>query len=197
MQCASCQFENMPGVQVCGRCGGILQTGSVAIDVHPPRASNRAKRWRRRVQPVRGRRSSVVHAASRWLQAARGNWDSGFIQERSIVRRMVVPGWPQIYCGSTIRGGLLLGVWIVLLMLGLLYSGTPLGSLLLGLAVSAHVASILDLTLIAGDVTFDRLRQAGIALLLLGCLLYVPAGWLLGQVAAPRRLVAAAGPLNA
>ena len=47
MQCSNCQFQNMPGVQTCGRCGASLQLASLAIDVHPPRAGRAAKRWRR------------------------------------------------------------------------------------------------------------------------------------------------------
>lgn len=197
MQCASCQFENMPGVTVCGRCGGMLQAGSVAIDVHPPRASARAKVWRRRMQPVRAPRISLENAVARLARSTRCNWDLNVLQERPVIRRMVLPGWPQLYCGGTVRGGLLLIVWAGLLVLGILYSGTPWGSLCLGFAIAVHVASILDLTLSAGDVSFERLKQAGVALLLLCCLLYLPAGLLLGQVATPRRMTMHAGPFAA
>ena len=39
---ATASFENMPGVQTCGRCGASLQLASLAIDVHPPRAGRAA-----------------------------------------------------------------------------------------------------------------------------------------------------------
>ncbi len=39
MQCPSCSFQNMPGSGNCARCGAMLALASIAIDVHPPRAS--------------------------------------------------------------------------------------------------------------------------------------------------------------
>ena len=47
MQCSSCRFENMPGVDVCGRCGSSLRLATAVLDVHPPRARPWAKRLRR------------------------------------------------------------------------------------------------------------------------------------------------------
>ena len=47
MQCPSCRFENMPGLESCGRCGTSLRLSTAVIDVSPPRASNTAKRVRK------------------------------------------------------------------------------------------------------------------------------------------------------
>src|SRR4051812_28631702 len=54
MQCSNCRFQNMPGSDVCGRCGTSLRLATAVIDVQPPRASPLARRLRRvgRVVPV-------------------------------------------------------------------------------------------------------------------------------------------------
>src|SRR5919204_650375 len=46
MQCPSCRFQNMPGVEVCGRCGSSLRLATAVVDVHPPRA----RAWQKRVR---------------------------------------------------------------------------------------------------------------------------------------------------
>ena len=99
MQCSNCQFQNMPGVQTCGRCGASLQLASLAIDVHPPRASRAAKRWRRwfpiaRMEPVS--RCATLPAV-------------GYPAGRPICRRRRAladdrPGWAQ-YVGRPARAG--------------------------------------------------------------------------------------------
>ena len=137
MQCSNCQFQNMPGVQTCGRCGASLQLASLPIDVHPPRAGRAAKRWRRwfpidqvlEPLPRRGRRRagrqegrSVGHPTCR---------------RPVVLLRMIVPGWAQRYAGRTVRGRWISWCYLGLLLSGLLFLGTGWGWLLLGLALAA------------------------------------------------------------
>lgn len=101
MQCPSCRFENMPGVTQCGRCGAHLRLGSVAvaIDVHPPRASQHAKRWRRRFRTVPSLRTPLAEMLQNMRRAVLGGWEPPDVPAAGVIRRMIVPGWPQIYCG--------------------------------------------------------------------------------------------------
>src|SRR5437773_1641201 len=46
MQCPSCRFENMPGLDSCGRCGTSLSVSTATLDVNPPRASRTMKGMR-------------------------------------------------------------------------------------------------------------------------------------------------------
>ena len=67
MQCPSCRFENMPGLESCGRCGTLLSLSTVTIDVNPPRASKASKRLRKAVP-----RRLIYRAARPRLRGASG-----------------------------------------------------------------------------------------------------------------------------
>ncbi|MGO9109450.1 MAG: S26 family signal peptidase [Thermoguttaceae bacterium] len=196
MQCSNCQFQNMPGIQNCGRCGASLQLATSAIDVHPPRASSTAKRWRRWF-PVASFWSRFRAAVARSLAARRVlDWASD-LPASSLLLRMVVPGWAQWYSGRPIRGRWMLCGFLGLLLSGLLFIGTGLGSLLLGLALALHAASIMDIVA-TGVVDFGRrLIYSGIAMLVLVIVVYYPVGWLSAQVATPQRFNLAAPPFEA
>jgi signal peptidase I len=86
--------------------------------------------------------------------------------------------------------------YVAALSSGLLFAGTALGLILLGLTVSIHVASILDIVA-AGVVTFKRrLAYSGVALFLLVLVLYYPASQLVGRVASPVLFNLAAPPFE-
>src|SRR5271157_490823 len=201
MQCSNCQFQNMPGIQTCGRCGANLQLAALVIDVHPPRASVAAKRWRRWLPVARYGsrfRAAVADArASSALAAKRlRDWTSD-IPTSSLIVRMVVPGWAQWYAGRAIRGRWMFWGYVGCLLSGLLFAGTPLGLLLLGLAISLHTASIMDIVA-TGCLDFvRRLIYGGAAMLVLAAVVYYPAGWLLSQVAVPQRFNLAVPPFEA
>src|SRR5947209_16589193 len=99
MKCVNCQFQNMPGSTVCGRCGTALGLATAtAIDVHPPRAG----RWRKRVRealPVRrayfGLRDAAERARVSRLAAPGG--DVAFLL------RLTVPAWPQFAAAQRLR----------------------------------------------------------------------------------------------
>ena len=80
MQCPCCQFENMPGLASCGRCGSVLDLNLVAIDVNPPRASRVAKGVRR-VVPRRAI-YQARDAASEARRIVTGAWRTGGFRSR-------------------------------------------------------------------------------------------------------------------
>lgn len=190
MQCVSCQFENMPGVGVCGRCGSPLGLRTLAVDVQPPRAAPWVKRLRR-LLPFR---SAYYEArdAGRALVHDSGLGDAWRMQLPGtfigVFGRALVPGWPQFYLGQPLRGRFFLFVYLILLFLSFLLYGSSFGSMLLGFAFSVHVAScvsVLHLGGLRGGAYWTGVLAA-FFLLLVG--VYLPTGWMLSRVASPAEL---------
>jgi hypothetical protein len=194
MQCSNCQFQNIPGVQACGRCGASLQLASSAIDVHPPRASRAAKWWRRWF-PIT-RYWNRFRAAGVFARVRISGWPTD-LQRPGVLLRMIVPGWAQRCTGRTVRARWMFGCYLGLLLSGLLFIGTALGWLLLGLAVSFHAASILDIVATSVFNFGQRLIYTGVAILMLTIIVYYPAGRLLALVASPQQFNVAAPPFAA
>ncbi len=126
-----------------------------------------------------------------------GHWQPQHVHEGAVVRRMIVPGWPQIYGGRPLRGKVFLGAYLVLLAGGLLFAGTLFGGLLMGLAVSCHVSSILDVALTNIHGFAQRLWRSLIIFVAVILFVYVPLAWLVGQVASPQRIRMNALPFEA
>jgi hypothetical protein len=87
--------------------------------------------------------------------------------------------------------------YLGLLLSGLLFGGTVLGWILLGLAVSLHAASILDIVAASVADFRQRLVYSIVTLVLLIGVVYYPAGWSIAQVAMPQRFVTASPPFVA
>src|SRR5690606_28629299 len=139
------QFENMPGLANCGRCGASLLIGQADIDVHPPRASTRRKQLRRRFPSVHGFRERVHTLGTALVKGVSHNEQP---PEWPVVWRMIIPGWAHRYSGYHIRAMIFFFSYLALLLSGLYFIGTNRGGLLLGLAFSCHASSILDLTIL-------------------------------------------------
>jgi hypothetical protein len=197
MQCVSCKFENIPGVQSCGRCGSALGLATAVIDVHPPRAQPWAKSLRRWL-PLQSGYYQARDAFSEFRRASTAAADSLRvpIPERRLLLRLVVPGWAHLVCNQRFRGYLFLSSYLVLLVPGLIFLGTTLGSILLGLAFSVHASSALDLMLQCGGPFPSRVGTALVVMMSLALGVYLPAGWLLTRVANPRVLTAAVPPFE-
>jgi hypothetical protein len=177
----------MPGLDSCGRCGTTLGLSTATIDVNPPRASKTAKRVRK-VVPTR-----LIYQARDVAAEARRVVTGSIVEDSrvplptpDILSRLVVPGWAHMHLGIPLRGQFFLLAYLPLLLLGLLYWGTGLGSMLLGLAFSVHTSSVTDSLIRQGTVRFPRIMAiAAFVSLALAVLVYVPAGLTLTQVAAP------------
>ncbi len=196
MQCHNCQFENMPGVNACGRCGASLQLAAMAIDVHPPRAS-RAAKFRRRWFPLGHYATSVGGAVRRVLPAARlPDWPAD-LPPPGVLGRALVPGWAQRTLGRVGRARWMFYGFFGSLFLGLLMSGSLTGWVLVGLAVAIQAASIVDVVAGPASDLRQRLIYALVAIAVLGLFIYYPAGRLLSLVASPVQFNVAAPPFSA
>jgi hypothetical protein len=196
MQCNNCQFQNMPGIKTCGRCGASLTLATSSINVHPPRATpfmKRLRRWFPAVMYWRRFRTAIAEGLTRpWRSVTLPDMPAS-----PLFLRMVVPGWPQQYVGRTTRARWMFFGYVGLLLLGLLLVGTRPGVVLLGLAISIHAASITEIVC-TGVSDFGR--RLGYSLLILAVVfvfVYTPIGWLIGQVAAPQQFLIASPPFAA
>jgi len=207
MQCASCRFENMPGVGACGRCGSPLGLQTLAVDVHPPRAGTRAKRWRRRWQPFRSWYFRAREAGrTRWLEEMEGTELLGM--PLGILIRLFIPGWAHLHRGRRTSGLLFLGIWLVLLACAFLFfrlaqsegvpfsrggvplgvfarmrEGLSLGGICLGLAFSVHLSSCLSLARGEGMETGEFWRNIGLWLIMALAVFYLSISGLLVHLA--------------
>lgn len=197
MQCNSCQFENMPGIEACGRCGSPLGLKTLAIDVHPPRAGSWAKRLRRGWLPFRATYYEVRDAGRDFVRET-GIGDALHMElprtPWRVLARGIVPGWPHIYLGQTWIGRVFLALYLGLMFLALLLFGTTIGMFLAGLAFSVHVSSIASVLRQGGIRGLSYWVGMGMTFLILALGVYAPAGWLLSRVVCPAELRLNAGP---
>jgi hypothetical protein len=183
----------MPGVTVCGRCGARLDLGAGDLDVHPPRASSRAKRWRNWI-PWQRFNFRAQEALARTAPLFRQP-----VFERSVAGmtlRMVVPGWPQIYSGHALRGRIFLGSYLVTLLPGLFSLGTQTSTLLLGLALAVHTSSIIDIVFAGCREWQERVFYSAIFCAAVGLIAYYPTVWLVTRVVVPQRIVLDMAPFQ-
>ncbi len=197
MQCPSCRFENMPGLESCGRCGTSMRLNTAVINTSPPRASRTAKRIRKIVP-----RRLVYEArdvAARTRRAVAGSIVEGShvpLPEPAILRRLIVPGWAHIHSGLVLRGRAFFGAYGPSLLLGLSLWGTPEGSILLGMAFSVHASSVIDILIRQGTVRFPRMLATAAVVSLALAAFYYPAGEVLLRVAQPVEFAMDAPPFQ-
>src|SRR4051812_25378422 len=120
MQCRNCQFQNMPGVAVCGRCSTSLSLGA-EIDVNPPRAGGATLamrrvfsshalrvRWRDRCDAILAmlRGHAIARTPLERWAAARARAERleegmpAHVTSGGLIVRAAVAGWPQWYAGQ-------------------------------------------------------------------------------------------------
>jgi hypothetical protein len=191
----------MPGSELCGRCGTSLRIASVAIDVHPPRAGRWTKRVRRVTPrlPVRSGATGAIRSLADRTASAFSARISDNTPALPLLLRAPFPGWPQLYAGNRILGRVFLYTWLLLMAVWLLFFyGTTFGSMLLGLAFSAHSSSFADATNHILEPTSMRRRMAYsvcTSILLFG-FLYLPAGRVLFRYADPMVMQVAPYPFE-
>lgn len=192
MQCTSCQFHNMPGTAVCGRCGTSLRLATAtAIDVRPPRAG-RLTKLARRAMPVgrayHGLREAVGGATDR----------AAVVLPSPVLSRLLVPGWSHFYLGQQARGHLYLWSFLACLLPGLLLFGTTLGSVLLGFAFGVHSTAALDIAtqLLPEANRREYLVRSFAVSAAVGLAVYAPAWWLLTRWADPQLIAMSGEPFE-
>ncbi|QEH38701.1 hypothetical protein OJF2_73070 [Aquisphaera giovannonii] len=195
MQCPSCRFENMPGLDACGRCGTSLTLAGSAIDVNPPRASRSARQMRRLVnrKPVYRAKDAARSVRGGLLGAiAADGWFTP--PPPGTIRRLIVPGLAQIHAGNVTWGWLYLGSYAVFLLLGLLRWGSTDGPIFIGLAISAHASSVVSALM--REHAVDR-RKLFLFTLFVTTILYALLSVVLRGIAAPLALMADSRPFAA
>ncbi len=170
-QCSNCQFQNMPGVTHCGRCGASLTLRTAVINVHPPRANPRAKSWRKTFMArfMRSARGSARSANRQW-----GLSPNTELPSLGLLCRLVVPGWAQIYSGQATFGKWLLVGYAVLIAAAAACFGSSACSFLLGMAFACHGISVYDVARRSSAGFRDRVFRVLLGCGLLGALVYLP-----------------------
>jgi hypothetical protein len=199
MQCVSCQFENMPGVSNCGRCGAVLQLDAATIDVNPPRAKGWIKPWRG-VRYFISRRRSIPANVSKLWASANDKFSSYLVRNTmpfAVIFRMIVPGWPQVYEGRKLFGILLFCGYCLSMPLSLLYISTAFGNVLLGVAITLHASSIVESVFARVDVQESRILYSIGYLLVTAFIIYAPAAYIVSRVALPMQFMIKIPPFNA
>ncbi len=183
MQCVNCHFQNMPGVDVCGRCGSSLRLATAVIDVHPPRARPWQKRLRRLWpgRPLSAQTRDAGAVLRERVLVAAGDWRVP-LPPGPVLIRLLAPGWAHFSLGQFRRGRWFLGVYLALLLLGLFFWGTFPGSLLLGLAFSTHASAVLDVLFQCPGTYASRCASWLVTAATLGLLVYAPVYALLTRV---------------
>ncbi len=171
-QCSNCQFQNMPGVTHCGRCGTSLMLRTAVIDVHPPRATRWAKLWRK---TFTARLVRSVRASSKAVERQWGVTPNMKLPPQGVLCRLLVPGWPQMFDGRpTLGRGLLLGYGVCLLVAAVCF-GSTFSSVLLGMAFACHGISVYDVARRSSPSAGDRLFRMLLGCGLLAAGIYLPA----------------------
>jgi hypothetical protein len=195
VQCPSCEFQNLPGSDSCGRCSTSLRlAGAATLDVQPPRASGRGATLRRIGIGLDRLARSINDSAAR-IAEQRLNWQA---PPPGIVPRMIIPGWSQLHAGQLVRGWIYLASFVVFVILSIIYLGTDTGSIMLGMAFSVHSTAALDvlMQLTANPTMTTRIGWSIAISAALALLLYLPAIMLVLQVAAPRQITEFIDPLR-
>lgn len=141
MQCPRCEFENIPGQSRCLKCGASLETKAEDFDPHPPRMPY----WKR---PIRNtfrflRRFSmspgidINEDVPAWIQKIRGSKFLAFFLS-------ILPGLGHFFLGRFRDIVLWLGLWLLLLGLGLWFWGGFWGILFLAFSVMIHAWIAID-----------------------------------------------------
>jgi len=174
MQCWNCEFENIPGLRMCARCGGMLNLEGVSVE--PPRASRlraatRLARVGHRVRVCVPDVSRLVGGLT-FLLPEPVSW--------SALAWSFIPGLGHLKADRAQLGWCILVAWLLLLLLTLLSLGTSWAWLFRTGMIATHVVALVSL--FAASLAYERLyvRAAfGLVLFLgLGWFLYQPVEWL-------------------
>ncbi len=195
MQCASCQFENMPGTPSCVRCGASLNFAAV-LSVAPPRAGARRKAIRRWL-PLR-QSYYPVHNSAVAIGQSMGTAISRSLRihlpPALAIVRMILPGWAHAYLGHKERGWVFFCAWIIALAVGIVAFGSTAGAIALGLSFAVHAASVLDLLLQVNQTSPRSIMIAAALTIAVLATIYVPVGRAASGYVSSRRLIETAEP---
>ena len=176
MQCPSCRFENMPGMQKCVRCGGVLGAALVDINVNPPRAG---QRWTRHLDGFSRVWNRLTGKTLQQVSVIRADID---VPVPLIT--LIWPGWPQFAANRRLLGYVFCSVFVLSLIPALLTWGSGLSTLLLGLALACHFSSVMDIVLHTEEGRQNVGQMFGLLAVVVG-VIYLPAYWFGQTIAQP------------
>jgi Signal peptidase, peptidase S26 len=180
----------MPGSRNCARCGGLLALAAAAINVHPPRAG----RISRSMPRVWGRVWNMRRAFENYRNQAARPFTDVFARfadtdfSLGTILRCIIPGWAHRHRGNVYRGCMFFYAYVALIIPAILFFGTPMAGILLGLAFATHVASASDALVGRYASVGDRLMFTFVCSAAIGLSLYFPIGAAMSRVAVPIRL---------
>ena len=179
-QCQSCRFENMPQYQTCVRCGSILPGSNAPIGIEPPRAGKIEKSLRL---------ASVIRTINRCTGAVFGGvswaWQKILPRLQLQIRsadltvlgmfwKGALPGLPQWYFNRKPHDKIFFFGWLLLIFLSFLTFGLPVSAIMLGLAISLHLSSIIDIAIVIRQPNSDRFFLFCLSLIGAILLFYLP-----------------------
>jgi hypothetical protein len=140
MRCQRCEFENMPGLDSCMRCGSVLTAAGKSMEVHPPRMS----RWKKPIRNLRRRLRKFMPIAAWSVDDLHSRAFPDWLAKASRVAFFgavlsLIPGLTHAIQRRfhTIRWWVM--AWGVLLLSSLFLFGSGVGMFLMGLALGVHV----------------------------------------------------------
>jgi hypothetical protein len=195
MQCPSCQFQNLPGSELCGRCATSLLLAASGLDVNPPRARDRGGSFRRVLLSAQ----SLFRNLEEGFESIRGDQLDWKLPPAGFFNRIFIPGWSHFHVGQRLKGWIFLTSFLFFVVTSLLYMGTGTGSILLGMAFSIHSTAALDVLMQLAPRTGMRSRilASFFVSALLFAILYLPVIFLISRVASPREMEQASYPFRA
>src|SRR5262245_19626175 len=100
MQCPNCRFQNMPGLESCGRCGTSLALATAVLDVNPPRATSWQKHVRRWL-PWRSVNNLRYAARDHRISVGKALDEAAIaLPESRLLARLIIPGWAHFFQGQ-------------------------------------------------------------------------------------------------
>ncbi len=197
MQCPSCGFQNLPGLQLCARCTSRLSLDGV--DVTPYRAGDRWARWRRLRLRWQRRTLFTERLADLWDRLLRRGYWAGARSPEEVppaerifwVGASIIPGLGQIVSHRRRRGWCILAGYLLALVASVLFMSSA-WMFFTAIALSVHAYAVTDCIFHrAGYVR--RMTAVATSLVVFVALALGPyrgATWLLGGFAQVEQLTA-------
>ncbi len=190
----------MPQHKTCVRCGSLLPGSGVSVGYEPPRAG----KWEKRFHVASliwllnrffGRIGDLTgFMYGRFLERFR--FRSADLSTGSMFWRAMIPGLAQWYIGR-VRHALAFFVgWVVFLLLTFLTFGLTISAVFLGLAVSCHLSSIIDMAVVTCRERSDRIALFFVMVMGALLLFYIPTSTLCWSHLGAQGVNADAGPLR-
>ncbi|MGB9625241.1 MAG: hypothetical protein ACPMAQ_10300 [Phycisphaerae bacterium] len=149
MQCPSCGFQNLPGLQQCARCTSRLSLDGV--DVTPYRAGDPWARWRRLRLRRQRRTLFTERVADLWDRLMRWGYRAGARSPEAVpsaerifwVGASIIPGLGQIVSRRRLRGWCILAGYGLALVASVLFMSSA-WTLFTAIALSVHTYAVTD-----------------------------------------------------